>query len=855
MTETNQKPEKQNYDAHAMEAKWRDHWVDNETYKWNPNESRENSFVIDTPPPYVSGKIHIGHAYSYTQTDIIARFNRMQGKNVFYPLGWDDNGLPTERQVEKQENIRAADMPRHEFIALCMKVVTEHEIKYRQQFQTLGLSVDWSQGYQTIGDHARRMSQASVIDLFHKGELYRTPQPSLWDPADQTAIAQSEIEEKELPGTMWEIPFTCEDGSEIVIATTRPELLGACVALMVSPEHPSAGKLAGQTVTTPLYGVRVPVIADDKVDPEKGTGAVMCCTFGDVTDIEWWRKHKLATRVIVDKRGRITDMPGFGTSDWQSTDLDAARAVASQLTGLTTKQAKAKIVEIIKERELLRGETPVMRMVPCAERSGAPLEIIEATGWFVKVLDKKAALIEMGRQIKWTPEFMRIRFEQWTEGLKWDWNISRQRYFGVPLPFWYSKRPGEEGKILPASYDQLPVDPLHDLPHGYEAHEVERETDTMDTWATSSLTPQISSHGLNDAFTLDAERHAKLYPAHMRPQAHEIIRTWAFYTIVKSYLHNRSIPWETAAISGWCLAEDKTKMSKSKGNVIEPLDLIAEHGADVVRYWASTAKLGQDTAFDKNQLKIGRRLQTKLWNAARFASLQLQGFTPTHTTLAAANADITAPLDRWIATRLSETIATATKHHLAYDYADALRVIEDFFWKDFCDNYLELVKARIYNEHGDDAGLLSARTTIYFVLEAILKLFAPVMPHLCEELYSTLYAERYTTAGSIHARGMWPTEAQFIRDDKAAAEGELAIELVALIRKGKTNQQASIKAVAVTQVSAAVQQGLSATSLNDIKTATSTGLDFTDSFPANTPLLTSDDGKITAYVQILDQAA
>lgn len=849
------KTENKNYDAPSVETKWRDHWVTKQTYKWNPDEPREAGFVIDTPPPYASGNLHIGHVYSYSQTDIIARFMRMHGKNVFYPMGWDDNGLPTERQTEKAKGVKAADVPREEFIAMCLEVVDEHEKNYQHQFQTLGLSVDWTQNYQTIGEHARKLSQMSVIDLFNKGHAYRQLEPSLWDPADQTTLAQSEVEDKEQPGTMWEIPFFAADGSEIVIATTRPELLGACVALMVTPEKPELAKLAGQMVTTPLYGVSVKVIADEKVDPEKGTGAVMCCTYGDVTDKDWWRTYSLPTRVLLDRRGRLIDLPSsFGSADWTSKDAAAARARHAELVGLSAKQAKLKIVEQLEAAGLVRGKTDVLRQVPCAERSGAPLEILAVPQWFIRVLDKKQELIAHGRKVKWTPDFMRLRFEQWTEGLKWDWGISRQRPFGVPLPFWYSKRPGEEGKIIPASFDQLPVNPLVDLPHGYTRDEVEPDNDVLDTWATSSISPLINAGGISPELSGDKDRFEKLYPAHMRPQAHEIIRTWAFYTIVKSYLHTGTIPWDTAAISGWCLAEDRTKMSKSKGTSIKPHELMDEFGADVVRYWTANGRLGNDTAFDRNQLKIGKRLQTKLWNAARFASLQIGGFVPSAPTLAAADADITAPLDRWISTRLTATIAQATKQSLAYDYTDALRTIEAFFWQDFCDNYLELVKARVYGETGDAAAQLSARTTIYFVLEAVLKLFAPIMPHLTEELYATLYESRYAQHGSIHARGQWPVVTDYVVDANADAAGQMAVGLLTAVRKAKSLASVSLKTpvtkfvvVSDKMLPTSLQQDLASAAVTPLPEFAATAVDGIEA-------VTSDDGSVTIQIELATAA-
>ncbi len=867
MTDDNnaKKPEKTQYDIQATEAKWRERWLADETYAWNPDEPRENGFTIDTPPPYASGNLHIGHVYSYSQTDCIARFMRMHGKNVFYPMGWDDNGLPTERQTEKARGVKANDMSREDFIKLCYEVVEEHEAHYTRQFQQLGLSVDWRQNYQTISASSRRMSQLSIIDLYNKGHAYRQLEPSLWDPADQTTLAQSEIEDKELPGTMWEIPFLYGD-QEIIVATTRPELLGACVALMISPEKPELMRYVGQYVHTPLYNIVVPVIADEKVDPEKGTGAVMCCTFGDVTDRDWWRQYEkqynLPIRSVLDRRGRIKEWDPHNEPQLNSEARTSYafkgegrfQELHSKIVGLTAKQAKTKIVEMLTNAGLIRGQTEVLRNVPCAERSGAPLEIIATNQWFIRVLDKKAELIEQGRQIKWTPEFMRIRFEQWTENLKWDWGISRQRHFGVPLPFWYSKRAGEEGKVLIPDVLQLPVDPLVDLPNGYTRDEVEPDRDVMDTWATSSLTPQLSAHGLTPELMDEAERYAKLYPATMRPQGHEIIRTWAFYTIVKSYLHTGSIPWETAAISGWCLAADKSKMSKSKGNQIEPHVLIDEFGADVVRYWAANGKLGNDTAYDANQLKIGKRLQTKLWNAARFAALQIEGFAPNGDTLAACEADISAPLDRWLSTRMAETVAQVTKHNLAYEYSDALRVAEDFFWKDFCDNYLELVKARAYGEISDSNGKRSAQTTLYFALQIILKLFAPVMPNITEELYSTLFAADFAKRGSIHARGQWPQAGQFISDNVALSDGARAIALLGTVRKAKSDAKVSLKTPASRLV--VVGESLPEALLQDVSAAAVTPMpEFMTAAVDGLTVTASDDGTMHVQIELASEKA
>jgi valyl-tRNA synthetase len=783
------------YDVAATERKWRQHWLESRVFAWDAQAARAESFVIDTPPPTVSGFLHIGHVYSYTQTDLIARFQRMSGKNVFYPMGFDDNGLPTERLVEKRREIRAADLSREEFIRICEEEVVEAEQDFRNLFREIALSVDWSLEYRTISPLSRRLSQLSVLDLFEKGHLYRTLQPTLWDPVDRTALAQAEIVEKESDGTMWQVAFDLADGGTIEIGTTRPELMAACVALLLHPDHPRAGELVGRTVITPLFRVEVPILADTRVDPEKGTGVVMCCTFGDTTDIEWWREHALPTRVIVTREGRIGDLSGIGGAGWPSRDVASARAAAAKLEGLKLNAAREAMAGMLGEDGRITGSAKVKRMVPCAERSGAPLEILVTPQWFVRVLDKKDALIAEGRDIDWHPEYMRQRFEIWTENLKWDWCISRQRFFGVPFPFWYSRRPGEEGRIVPAHPDDLPVNPLTDLPRGYSRDEVDPDPDVMDTWATSSVSPQLNSHAISPTHAVDLDRHRKLFPADLRPQAHEIIRTWAFYTIVKSHLHEGVAPWRDVAVSGWCLAPDRQKMSKSKGNSVEPRDLLAKWGADVVRYWTATSRLGLDTAFSEDVLKIGKRLQTKLWNASRFAMLQLGEFAlePFSPAADVATGTIYETFDRWILSRLAHTVETATRRFAAFEYADALEAIERFFWADLCDNYLELSKGRLYGEVGEEAARRSARYTLWHCLETVLRLFAPVMPHLTEELYASHFPGSFARLGSIHARGAWPSVEDGSVDAEAEAAGADGVAILAAVRKYKSERKLSIK--------------------------------------------------------------
>lgn len=966
------------YDHKEAEGRLQLYWETNGIYRWDESQPRENTFVIDTPPPTVSGVLHMGHIFSYTQADFMARYQRMKGKTVFYPMGFDDNGLPTERLVEKEKKVRGKDMPRDAFVALCREVVQSAEEEFRKLFKSAALSIDWSQEYQTISDDVRKISQESFLDLLAKGEAYRDFRPTYWDWVDQTAIAQAEIENREMPGVMNEIAFALEDGTPLVIATTRPELLGACVAVMYHPEDANAAKYEGKYAITPLFGVKVPMIADELVERDKGTGLVMCCTFGDDTDKEWWRKHQLPTRPIIYTDGKINvsgnntdgDPIWFGAGKDGSkvysksalyqencANLKKAGVIFLELEGLKPKQAQIKIIELLQAESLLLNQIPITHTVKCAERSGTPIEIIPTYQWFIKVTDKKEALLAKGNECNWYPEFMHIRLNQWIEGLKEDWCISRQRFFGVPFPVWYSKRQGEEGKIIVPDASKLPVDPLYDLPEGYTRDEVTGSSDIMDTWATSSLSPQINAravsltptlsrrerefkpspswrglgegkankksalsaeflsrvrelrvnttnaeqymwsvlrdrqlsgfkfrrqhpippyiadffcHEANLVIELDGGQHneafiqkkdnartafleskgykvlrfwnnevlqnmegvyqhitdvlqdgktsphpdplpqgegeekpspsgrgvsegnslryQKLFPADLRPQAHEIIRTWAFYTIVKAHLHGDSIPWKNLMISGWCLASDKTKMSKSKGNVVTPVDLIMEKGADAVRYWASTSRLGADTAFSEDLLKIGRKLVNKLWNASSFVALHLEKITarPINATEDVQAGRITETLDKWILSRLHQTVQKATEEFDRFEYSDARVAIEEFFWKDFCDNYLELVKIRAY---GEDAAAASAHLTLYHCLNAILRLFAPFVPHITEEIYLHLFNSQH----SVHLRGNWLKIEDYPREEAAEQSGIHAVTLLEAIRKAKSEKQVSIK--------------------------------------------------------------
>jgi valyl-tRNA synthetase len=795
MTDNSKTPAPKQLDSTAQEAKWAPYWEERGVYNWDPSAARADSYVIDTPPPNVSGSLHIGHVYSYTQTDLMARFQRMRGKNVYYPVGFDDNGLPSERMAEKERGVRAVDMSREEFTKICHEVVNKAEDVFRVLFRKLAFSFDWRTEYQTISPQTTKISQMSALDLYKKDFLYRSLQPSLWDPVDRTAIAQAEIVEKEQNGVMYHFPFTLENGEEIMIGSTRPELLAACVALMCHPDHPRAKDLIGKKAYTALFNVEVPIVADERVSLEKGTGFVMCCTFGDLTDIEWWKEHQLPLRVIVGQDGLLRDMDKIGDADWPSRTPEQAKAIASELNGMHVRKAKTKMVELLKERDLIREEQNIVQIIPCAERSGAPLEIIVTAQWVIKLLDKKDLLLQKGREMQWHPDYMRLRYEDWVTNLKWDWTISRQRHFGVPLPFWYSKRKGEEGKIIAATADELPVNPLVTPPRGYTMDEVEPEKDVMDTWATSSVSPQINSHGISDEFVIDAERHSKLFPADLRPQGHDIIRTWAFYTVVKAALHQNSVPFHNLAISGWCLAPDKTKMSKSKGNTITPEQIMESYNIDAIRYWSANFKLGRDTTYSEDALKTGKRTLTKLWNASRLVALHVSDFKPDYDTAADAIAHgvIHAPFDRWIIGQLNKTIETATREFDDYDYTAALEAVEKFFWKDYCDNYLELAKGRLYGDMGSSVDTQSAKHSLYYVHKALLSLFAPFFPYITEELFSDLYPTEFTAQTSIHARGFWPDINAYPYSDAIADQANGALDIVSAVRKMKSANNLSMR--------------------------------------------------------------
>ncbi|MDR2831560.1 MAG: valine--tRNA ligase [Rickettsiales bacterium] len=796
------------YSFKEIENKYNILWEGSKVYKWNGE--KDNTFTIDTPPPTISGKLHIGHIFSYCHTDFIARFQRMLGKDVFYPIGFDDNGLPTERLVEQTYKTRAKEVGREKFIEMCHKVINNSKQEFKELFKSVGISYDWSLEYHTISKETVTLSQMSFIDLYNKGYAYRKMQPILWDPIDKTAIAQAEIEDKVFESSLNTIAFSTEENEQINIATTRPELLPACVAVFCHPEDARYTYLIGKTAVVPITEAKVPIIADDKVKIDKGTGLVMCCTFGDELDIYWQQKHNLPMKIIINQDGRMNLHDIIPACDQKTEPVSATwmtpksgmtegsgakdngiiptypgvipardAGIYNKINGLKVTAARKRIIEILIEKGLLIESTNISHSVKCAERSGTPLEVLPTYQWFIKTLDQKAQVLDKVKECNWHPSNMRKCMEVWIEGLNWDWCISRQRYFGVPFPVWYSKKKGEEGKIILAKVKALPIDPLKDLPKGYSKEEVIPDQDVMDTWATSSITPQLNALAVNSEFSLPNHRYDTIFPADLHSQSHEIIRTWAFYTILKAHYHADSLPWKNIMISGWCLADDKKKMSKSKGNIITPHVILDTYGADVVRYWAANSRLGVDTVYSENIFKIGKRLVTKLCNASKFVSTFIEKHQVVNLN------SVSETMDKWILSKLYKVIKRATNNLLQFEYCEALNAVEEFFWKDFCDNYLELVKKRAY---GSSESSLSAKQSLAYVLNIILRLFAPFLPYVTEEIYHQLYSYN-----SVHNKSNWPSSEELIYDKHSEEMGDNVVQILNIIRKIKADNNVSVK--------------------------------------------------------------
>lgn len=769
-------PQKPSIDG--LEERLTQHWEENRTYAFDATALRDNVFSIDTPPPTVSGSLHVGHVFSYTHTDTIARYQRMTGKSVFYPMGWDDNGLPTERRVENffgvlcdtsvpyDPDFTPPETPaknrrdfvavsRQNFIELCEQLLEVDEAAFEELWTRLGVSVDWDLTYSTISEKSRRVSQRAFLRNLARGEAYSQEAPSLWDVTFQTAVAQAELVDKERPGAYHKLAFHRDGADPILIDTTRPELVVSCVALVAHPDDERYQPLFGETVTTPVFGVDVPVLAHPLAEPDKGTGIAMICTFGDLTDVIWWRELNLPTRVVIGKDGRFRE----DAPEWLLTETAQERygRIARKAAG----GAREQMVQLLQETgELIGDIRPIQHDVKFFEKGDKPLEIVSSRQWYIRnggrSEDLKAELIKRGGELTWHPDFMRHRFDNWVEGLNGDWLISRQRYFGIPFPLWYrlddEGNPDYDNPIVAQEAD-LPVDPLSDTPQGFEESQRDQpggfmgDPDVMDTWATSSLTPQIVC-----GWEEDEDLFKRTFPMDLRPQGHDIIRTWLFSTVLRSHYEHQVVPWTHTALSGWILDPDRKKMSKSVGNVIVPTHLLENYGSDGVRYWAANGRPGTDTTFDEGQMKIGRRLAIKILNASKFAlSFGIDGDTGE---LAPADPSmIVRPLDLAAVATLANVVTEATNAFEQFDYARALERTETYFWR-FCDDYLELVKSRAYNAEGDPEGSASARAALELSLSVLHRLFAPFLPFTTEEAWS------WWMEGSVH-RAAWPTLAEF----------------------------------------------------------------------------------------------
>jgi valyl-tRNA synthetase len=781
-------PERPSLDG--LEAKWGARWEADGTYRFDPRRPREDVYAIDFPPLTVSGSLHVGHVFSYCHTDVLARFQRMRGRSVFYPVGWDDNGLPTERRVENFYGVRCDPSLPHDpgfappaspgrvkqpvsrpnFVELCRRLTDADEQVFEALWRQLGLSVDWTLAYATIGERARRASQRGFLHLLAAGEAYQAEAPTMWDVTYRTAVAQAEMEDREVPGLAVRLRFRPQSpGPDLVVETTRPELLAACVALVAHPDDPRYRDRVGETATTPLLGVPVPVLAHRLADPGKGTGLAMICTFGDLTDVLWWRELRLPVRSVVTRDGRLQATPPEGVP---------AGPAWAELAGATTTQARDRVVELLRAAGDLVGEPrPVTHPVKFYENGDRPLEIVTSRQWFVRLLAHRQRLLDRGRQLAWQPPFMQTRYEHWVNGLHSDWLVSRQRFFGVPVPLWYPVTTDgavdHDHPLVPAE-TRLPVDPSTDVPDGYQEADRGRpggfvgDPDVFDTWATSSLTPQIAG-----GWEEDPERFTRVFPMHLRPQGQEIIRTWLFYTVLRSDLEHGVLPWRQAAISGWVVDPDRRKMSKSKGNAVTPTEMLERYGADALRYWAARGRPGTDTAIDEAGMRVGRRLAIKLLNSGRFI-LGLAEDGP--------GGRPTAALDLAMLATLDAVAADATATLEGADWAAALEGIERCFWT-FCDDYLELVKDRAYRPAADPAGA-SARAALRAGLDAQLRLLAPYLPYACEEVWS------WWRDGSVHLAA-WPDRSPAAGADRRPLEA--ARTVIAAIRRAKSQARVRLR--------------------------------------------------------------
>ncbi len=759
------------YDYKAAELKAQQKWQQEQTYSLENNSGE--LYSIDTPPPTVSGSLHIGHIFSYTQTDIIARYKRMSGFSVFYPFGFDDNGLPTERYVEKKRDIKAHELPRSEFIKICLQETEEVEQQFINLWQRMGLSANWDALYSTISDLSRKLSQESFIELYKKGYIFRKHEPALYCTACRTSVAQAELDDSLKPSFFNDIVFKDENGNDLIIGTTRPELLPSCVAILYNPKDERYQHLKGKKAISPIFEQHVPILEDEKVDIEKGTGLVMCCTFGDKTDIEWFKKFKLPYKQSIGFEGKLTQSAGI-------------------LAGLKVPEARAKILEELKAQNLLLRQNPIQHAVNVHERCKKEIEILALEQWFVNILEHKDKFLEMGDAIEWYPAFMKARYKDWVQHLSWDWCISRQRFFGIPFPAWHCKNCKH---IILAEIKNLPIDPQETKYPGScpecKSSDIVPDTDVMDTWNTSSITPYICAAlytGKKEKATFSDTEIKSFIPMSMRPQAHDIIRTWAFDTIVKVWMHQNAIPWKSIVISGHVLSDSKEKLSKSKDNSkLTPENLLNSYPADVIRYWTATGSLGYDSAFSENQLKIGGRLTTKMWNAFLFVREHIANLENTHEQPAQLG-----DINNWLLHTASDCFSNYQKYFEQNEFGLALQHIEKFFWADFCDNYLELVKNQLFNpdQYGKEQ-VAATRWTLYTVGLRILQMYAPYMPHITESIFEEVY-KKSQKAASLHQTRFTSIQKRYIFEHSNSLIKRV-IELTSTIRKLKTEKQVSLK--------------------------------------------------------------
>ena len=748
------------YNPKESEKKYKLYWEKNKIYTFNPNSTKP-IYSIDTPPPTVSGKMHIGHAFSYSQQDFVIRYKRMQGYNIFYPFGTDDNGLPTERLIEKEKNITPQKVGRKEFIKICLNTLNkELRPRYIQDWKSIGISCDWSIFYTTINKHCQKISQKSFIDLYKQKREYRKRTPFMWCPECQTAIAQVELKDKEKESQFVYIKFDTSINKPIVIATTRPELMPACIAIHVHPEDKRYKEFINQKAKIPFFNREVKIYANEDVNPDFGSGAVYHCTFGDMDDAEWIEKFKIQPIEIMDKDGTLNEKAG-------------------KYQGLNSKQARKALIEDLQKAGLIQKIEPIKHVVNTHERCDTEIEILMTDQWFIKYLDLKQQFLKQGSKLNWYPKHMKNRYDNWVKGLKYDWCISRQRYFGIPFPVWYCKKCNE---IILADESQLPVDPLTDKPKDpcpkCKSTSFEPEKDVLDTWATSSLTPQIVA-------SLFPKLYKKLYPMNLRPQAHDIISFWLFNTVVKSYLHNKINPFRDVVISGWALDPKGKKMSKSKGNIIEPQEMIQKYSADCLRFWAASSKLGEDLPFQEKELVAAQRLTTKLWNASKFSFSHLENYKlqkPKKLEI----------LDLWLLIKLNQLVKSSTDAFDKYEYSRTKIETENFFWNIFCDYYLEIIKDRLYNSNKrGQQQKISAQYTLHYSLLTILKLLAPITPFITEEVYQHYYAKK-EKCKSIHISS-WPEYDPKLINKKAEKIGDKTIQLISEVRKFKSKNNKSLK--------------------------------------------------------------